>query len=245
MGATQAYFLHIVHPVSRCRRPLAVDRSSSSWLCCQPCLAKASPRPHTSAASHSACAAACPARSSSYCHPPPDPCRTLGQPLCARCGGDPLDLFAFELLPGAAYDAPNRVAAAVPMCGWAVATALGHSHTVGVGESGHVLGNGSYNSLAEQRALCAAAPLPRRRRAPRRLERNQNKCSKPVSMGVRRECVVTCCCSWRVVASAAPASATSRCVASSAVAACAARQAQMEGSGTVKQAPRWGSLDMG
>ena len=27
------------------------------------------------------------------------------------------------------------------------ACALGHSHTVGVGESGHVLGNGSYNSL--------------------------------------------------------------------------------------------------
>jgi hypothetical protein len=90
-------------PISRCRRALAVDRSSSSWLCCQPCLAKASPRPHTSAASHSACAAACPARSSSYCHPPPDPCRTLGQPLCARCGGDPLDLVAFGLLPGAAY----------------------------------------------------------------------------------------------------------------------------------------------
>ena len=157
MGATQAYFLHIVHPVSRCRRPLAVDRSSSSWLCCQPCLAKASPRPHTSAASHSACAAACPARSSSYCHPPPDPCRTLGQPLCARCGGDPLDLVAFELLPGAAYDAPNRVAAAVPMCGWAVATALGHSHTVGVGESGHELGNGCFDSLAEQRAPCATA----------------------------------------------------------------------------------------
>ena len=63
---------------------------------------EASPRPHTSAASHSACAAACPARSSSYCHPPPDPCRTLGQPLCARCGGDPLDLVAFGLLPGAA-----------------------------------------------------------------------------------------------------------------------------------------------
>jgi hypothetical protein len=90
-------------PISRCRRALAVDRSSSSRLCCQPCLAKASPRPHTSAASHSACAAACPARSSSYCHPPPDPCRTLGQPLCARCGGDPLDLVAFGLLPGAAY----------------------------------------------------------------------------------------------------------------------------------------------
>jgi hypothetical protein len=50
-------------------------------------------------------------------------------------------------------------------------------------------------------------------------------------MGVRRECVVTCCCSWRVVARAAPASAASRCVKSSAVAACAAREAQMEGSG--------------
>lgn len=46
--------------------------------------------------------------------------------------------------------APDRVAVAVPMCGWAVATALGHSHTVGVGESGHELGNCSYNSLAEQ-----------------------------------------------------------------------------------------------
>jgi hypothetical protein len=43
------------------------------------------------------------------------------------------------------------------MCGWAVATALGHSHTVGVGESGHELGNGSYDSLAEQRAPCATA----------------------------------------------------------------------------------------
>ena len=49
----------------------------------------------------------------------------------------------------------------VPMCGWAVAAALGHSHTVGVGESGHELGNGSYNSLPEQRALCAAQ-TPRR-----------------------------------------------------------------------------------
>ena len=43
------------------------------------------------------------------------------------------------------------------MCGWAVATALGHSHTVGVGESGHELGNGSYDGLAEQRAPCATA----------------------------------------------------------------------------------------
>ena len=43
------------------------------------------------------------------------------------------------------------------MCGWAVATALGHSHTVGVGESGHELGNGSYDSLAGQRAPCATA----------------------------------------------------------------------------------------
>ena len=44
------------------------------------------------------------------------------------------------------------------MCGWAVATALGHSHTVGVGESGHELGNGCFDSLAEQRALCATQP---------------------------------------------------------------------------------------
>jgi hypothetical protein len=36
----------------------------------------------------------CPARSSRCCHPPPDPCRTLGQPLCARCGGDPPDLWS-------------------------------------------------------------------------------------------------------------------------------------------------------
>ena len=59
---------------------------------------EASPRPHLSylAASHSACAAACscPARSSRCCHPPPDPCHTLGQPLCARCGGDPPDLWS-------------------------------------------------------------------------------------------------------------------------------------------------------
>ena len=36
----------------------------------------------------------CPARSSRCCHSPPDPCRTLGQPLCARCGGDPPDLWS-------------------------------------------------------------------------------------------------------------------------------------------------------
>jgi hypothetical protein len=36
-----------------------------------------------------------------------------------------------------------------------VATALGHSHTVGVGESGHELGNGCFDSLAEQHALYA------------------------------------------------------------------------------------------
>ena len=36
----------------------------------------------------------CPARSSRCCHPPPDPCHTLGQPLCARCGGDPPDLWS-------------------------------------------------------------------------------------------------------------------------------------------------------
>jgi len=40
----------------------------------------------------------------------------------------------------------------------AVATALGHSHTAGVGESGHELGNGCFDSLAEQRALCATQP---------------------------------------------------------------------------------------
>ena len=36
----------------------------------------------------------CPARSSRCCHPPPDPCHTLGQPLCARCGGGPPDLWS-------------------------------------------------------------------------------------------------------------------------------------------------------
>ena len=82
-------------PISRV---LAVDRSTLPWLCCKPRLAEASSRPHLSylAASHSACAAACscPARSSRCCHPPPDPCHTLGQPLCARCGGDPPDLWS-------------------------------------------------------------------------------------------------------------------------------------------------------
>ena len=48
------------------------------------------------------------------------------------------------------------VAVAVPMCACAVATALSHSHTVGVGESGHELGNGSYDSLTKQRALRAS-----------------------------------------------------------------------------------------
>ena len=41
----------------------------------------------------------CPARSSRCCHPPPDPCHTLGQPLCARCGGDPRSVVTFGLLP--------------------------------------------------------------------------------------------------------------------------------------------------
>jgi hypothetical protein len=41
-------------------------------------------------------------RVSSCCHPPPDPCRTLGQPLCARCGGDAPDQVTFGLLPCAA-----------------------------------------------------------------------------------------------------------------------------------------------
>ena len=90
------------------RVPLPAHLSSSScgpillpWLCCKPRLVEASPRPHLSylAASHSACAAACPARSSSCCHPPPDPCRTVGQPLCARCGGVPPDPVTFGLLP--------------------------------------------------------------------------------------------------------------------------------------------------
>ena len=95
-------------------------------------------------------------RVSSCCHPPPDPCRTLGQPLCARCGGDAPDQVTFGLLPCAAFCSPDPVAVAVPMCACAVATALSHSHTVGVGESGHELGNGSYDSLTKQRALRAS-----------------------------------------------------------------------------------------
>ena len=115
-------------------------------LCCQPRLVEASPRPPLSyvAASYSACAAACPARSSSCFHSPPDPCRTLGQPLCARYATEVV-LQSGLLRPSlrCALLCPDRVAVAVPMCGWAVATALGHSHVVGVGESGHELGSGS------------------------------------------------------------------------------------------------------
>ena len=84
----------LAHLSSTCCGPIHLPLA----VCCKPRLAEASPRPHLSylAASHSACAAACscPARSSRCCHPPPDPCHTLGQPLCARCGGDPPDLWS-------------------------------------------------------------------------------------------------------------------------------------------------------
>ena len=53
----------------------------------------------------------CPARSSRCCHPPPDPCHTLGQPLCARCGGDPPDLWSpLGSFPESQCLAPDRVA---------------------------------------------------------------------------------------------------------------------------------------
>jgi hypothetical protein len=121
----------------------------------------ATPQLRCSLTSQRTCAAAFPARSSSCCHPPPDPCRTLGQLLCARCGGDPPDLRHLWA-PSLSCLAPDRVAVAVPMCSWAVATALGHSHTVGVDESGHELGNGSYDSLPEQRAMrCPESETPR------------------------------------------------------------------------------------
>jgi hypothetical protein len=51
---------------------------------------------------------------------------------------------------------------------WAVAAALVHSYTVGVGESGHELGNGILQSgLPEQRAMrCPGAPESRESRRP-------------------------------------------------------------------------------
>ena len=76
---------------------------------------------------------------------------------------------------------------------------------------GLFLGNGSYNSLAEQRALCAAAPLPRRRRAPRRLERNQNKCSKPERSSGSSSAAEHYCSDGCSNATDATAAATGRC----------------------------------
>ena len=80
-------------PISRV---LAVDRSTFPWLCAASLASRRPALGHTSATlqPHTAPAQQCPARSSRCCHPPPDPCRTLGQPLCARCGGDPPDLWS-------------------------------------------------------------------------------------------------------------------------------------------------------
>ena len=73
---------------------------------------------------------------------------------------------------------------------------------------GLFLGNGSYNSLAEQRALCAAATA-QTPESP--MERNQNKCSKPERSSGSSSAAEHYCSDGCSNATDATAAATGRC----------------------------------
>ena len=137
-------------PTSVCRREaaslqalLAVQHVSEpcALSLLQPCGGQQPSATSQLAASPSACAAACPARSSSCCYP----CHTHGQPLRSaveailRSVSLPLRFGRLLLLP-----ACSGRSCLPPTCGCGKSpTALGYSHAVGVGESGMSCGMGA------------------------------------------------------------------------------------------------------